>query len=193
MKGAKTNVFVNVHCRTGSLESSNHIKTLYCSVHCRTGSLERTVEPFFLLRCVHCRTGSLEKPEGGVGKLVTVHCRTGSLEMGNCIDIMAGFRSLPYRQLRNWKHSKWHRVTSSLPYRQLSDRGGYGRRVRAVKAEEGSGVRIKEMKRPGIIPAFSIWRVKRENDQRLRKTMRPLLRSYGVSSTVTLSPVRMRM
>lgn len=29
--------------------------------------------------------------------------------------------------------------------------------------------------------------------QRLRKTMRPLLRSYGVSSTVTLSPVRMRM
>ncbi|ABV13313.1 hypothetical protein CKO_02189 [Citrobacter koseri ATCC BAA-895] len=33
----------------------------------------------------------------------------------------------------------------------------------------------------------------RENNQRLRKTMRPLLRSYGVSSTVTLSPVRMRM
>ncbi len=56
-----------VHCRTGSLETSNNTRNYFIYVHCRTGSLEKEAEYRKLAKSVHCRTGSLEinrKPNG---------------------------------------------------------------------------------------------------------------------------------
>ena len=166
----------SVHCRTGSLETVLESLKQWHRVHCRTGSLETATLLLPNERLVHCRTGSLEMPARTEASRASVHCRTGSLErqprklpralasslsyrqLRNPIPRHTGrsFHSLPYRQLINALPGAVASAVCSLPYRQLSDRGGYGRRDRAVKAEEGSGVRIKEMKRPGIIPAFSI-------------------------------------
>ena len=51
---------------------------------------------------VHCRTGSLEKPSFLDEALNDVHCRTGSLETACQPFRLRTYRSLPYRQLRNW-------------------------------------------------------------------------------------------
>ena len=51
---------LEVHCRTGSLESFKKLLRFAALVHCRTGSLETSIAHNSLSQVVHCRTGSLE-------------------------------------------------------------------------------------------------------------------------------------
>ena len=51
---------LQVHCRTGSLESYLLLHSQPFFVHCRTGSLESNAQLVSIVACVHCRTGSLE-------------------------------------------------------------------------------------------------------------------------------------
>ena len=61
----KVNGIGNVHCRIGSLESTEVTNQIANGVHCRIGSLEIDQHTHLFYHHVHCRIGSLEKSVWG--------------------------------------------------------------------------------------------------------------------------------
>ena len=49
-----------IHCRVGSLETFDPVRSFKCSIHCRVGSLENRSIHLSNGLDIHCRVGSLE-------------------------------------------------------------------------------------------------------------------------------------
>ena len=92
---------VEVHCRIGSLETTDDRAARCSSVHCRIGSLENYDNDYILRKTVHCRIGSLETTRIGARAPRSRSLPDRQLRKLGCVLVAALSGSLPDRQLRN--------------------------------------------------------------------------------------------